>query len=266
MSASPYEEFPPLTPAVAGQPDGAVRQIMRDARVPGVTVGPWVPEKRSCVRASGVAGKSSGTPMPTGLDMRVGGMTKTFTATALLTPAGQGKVRPDDPIAKYVKGDPDGDRITLREPAGMLSGLFDYSVDPDFSKALTSDPQRPFTPPEARSPTGATCGPGRGCRPPALCSARPPGPSGCGRNPAVPDTGYDPGIFNAHGWTGHNGSLPGYEALVVRPPGPKATLVVLLNTDTDHRGSEPSTLFGEAVTRIVTPRHACSLPARPAAK
>jgi D-alanyl-D-alanine carboxypeptidase len=39
---------------------------------------------------------------------------------------------------------------------------------------------------------------------------------------------------------------------------------VLLNTDTNDQGSEPGTLFGEAVTRVVTPQHICSLPAQPA--
>lgn len=82
----------------------------------------------------------------------------------------------------------------------------------------------------------------------------------------LPDTGYGLGIFDAHGWIGHNGSLPGYEALVIYLPEGKATLVVLLNTDTDYRGSEPSTLFGEAITRVVTPQHVYSLPAQPAAR
>jgi hypothetical protein len=41
--------------------------------------------------------------------------------------------------------------------------------------------------------------------------------------------------------------------------------VVLLNTDIDHKGSEPSTLFGDAITKIVTAQHVFDLPAQPAA-
>ncbi|MFJ1547863.1 hypothetical protein [Streptomyces sp. NPDC088246] len=39
-----------------------------------------------------------------------------------------------------------------------------------------------------------------------------------------------------------------------------------LNTDTDHQGSEPSTLFGEVVTRVVTPQHIYTLPAQSAGR
>ncbi|MCX4395808.1 serine hydrolase [Streptomyces sp. NBC_01767] len=363
-SASPSEGFPPLTPAVAEQLDQAVRQVMGDARVPGVTVGLWVPGKGSYVRAFGVADKSSGAPMSAGLNMRVGSVTKTFTVTALLTLVDQGKVGLDDPIGKYVKGVPDGDRITLRELAGMRSGLFNYSMDPDFFKALTSDPQRPFTPrelleysfkhplrfqpgkkfeysntnaillglvvekasgrpladylernvfepagmshtflpraaafpaPHAQGYTDQTASGRTGnatnwnpswawaaggaisdqrdlriwarvlatgtlLSPATQAERLRTGPSG------LPDTGYGLGIFDVHGWVGHNGSLPGYESLVVHMPDTKATLVVLLNTDTDYRGSEPSTLFGEAITRVVTPQHVYTLPAQPAGR
>ncbi|MFE7106295.1 serine hydrolase domain-containing protein [Streptomyces sp. NPDC057575] len=363
-STSPSEEFPPLTPAVAKKLDRAVQQVMRDARVPGVSVGLWVPGKGSYVRAFGVADKSSQAPMSAGLNMRVGSVTKTFTVTALLTLVDQGKVGLDDPIGKYVKGVPDGDRITLRELAGMRSGLFNYSMDPGFFKALTSDPQRHFTPQELldysfkhpmqfqpgekfeysntnaillglvvekasgrslaeylernvfepagmnhtflprtaafpaphaqgytdQTATGRTgnatywnpswawaaggaisdqrdlrtwarvLATGTLLTPATQAERLRMSPSG------LPDTGYGLGIFDAHGWIGHNGSLPGYEALVIYLPEAKATLVVLLNTDTDHRGSEPSTLFGEAITRVVTPQHVYSLPAQPAAK
>lgn len=71
----------------------------------------------------------------------------------------------------------------------------------------------------------------------------------------VPGAGYGLGIFNVQGWIGHNGSLPGYGSLTVYLPQAQATMVVLVNTDVLHDGQEPSTLFGEAITRIVTPGH-----------
>ena len=40
----------------------------------------------------------------------------------------------------------------------------------------------------------------------------------------------------------------------------QATLVVLLNTDVLHDQTEPSTLFGQAITRIVTPEHVFNIP------
>ncbi|MCJ1678218.1 beta-lactamase family protein [Streptomyces sp. APSN-46.1] len=84
--------------------------------------------------------------------------------------------------------------------------------------------------------------------------------------PVLPGAGYGLGIFNIQGWLGHNGSLPGYESLVMYLPEAQATLVVLLNTDIMAEGEEPSTLFGEAITEIVTPDHVYSLPAHTTAK
>ncbi|MFJ8357789.1 serine hydrolase domain-containing protein [Streptomyces sp. NPDC093984] len=359
-----------LTPAVTRQLDEAVRRVMREAHVPGVTVGLWTPHQGSYVRSFGVADQSSGRRMSPDLYLRIGSETKTFTVTALLQLVDRGRVGLDDPIGKYVDGVPGGDRITLRQLAGMRSGLFNYSQDPDFFKALTSDPRRSFTPrrlldyafrhpvlfppgqkfdysntntvllglvvekaggerlgdfirknilgpaglhhtlfpldagfptPHAQGYTDQTASgkvedaadwnpswawaagamisdlrdlrvwartvatgrlPGGGTLiSPALQKERlttPPTP--------IPGAGYGLGIFDVHGWIGHNGSLPGYESLTVHLPSARTTLVVLLNTDIDHAGQEPSTLFGEAITKLVTPGHVFDLPAQPAGR
>lgn len=359
-----------LTPAVQRQLDTAVQDVMRVAHVPGVTVGLWTPGKGQYVRSFGVADKATGRPMSPDLYMRIGSETKTFTVTALLELVDQGKVGLDDTIDKYVDGVPNGDRITLRELAGMRSGLFNYSEDDDFFKAFTSDPQRPFTPrqllayafghpvlfppgekfdysntnlillglvverisgrsladyiqqgvldpaglghtlfprgnefptPHAQGYTDQTASgevedaadwnPSWGWAAGAMISdlddlrvwARTvaTGQLPDGRtliSPATqkqrlttppssfPGAGYGLGIFDVRGWIGHNGSLPGYESLTVYLPSARTTLVVLLNTDIDHKGTEPSTLFGEAITRIVSPDHVFDLPAEPAAR
>ncbi|MFJ8196427.1 serine hydrolase domain-containing protein [Streptomyces sp. NPDC096152] len=359
-----------LTPGVARQIDQAVRQVMRQANVPGVTVGLWTPGQGQYVKSFGVADKSTGRPMTPDLYMRIGSETKTFTVTALLELVDRGKVGLDDPIGKYVHGVPNGDTITLRQLAGMRSGLYNYSNDEGFFKALTSDPQRPFTPQEllaysfkhpvlfppgqkfdysntnlillglvveqagglpladfirahvldpagldhtlfpagaefprphaqgytdqtadgkiadtadwnpswgwaagamisnlddmriwARTVATGVLPDGRTLISPATQRQRlttPPTP--------IPGAGYGLGIFDVQGWIGHNGSLPGYESLTVYLPSARATLVVLLNTDIDYRGNEPSTLFGEAITKIVAPGHVFNLPAQPAAR
>lgn len=371
-AAAPSPETPevrPLTPEVTRRLDQAVQRVMRQADVPGVIVGVWTPDGRY-VKSFGVADRSTGRRMTPDLYMRIGSETKTFTVTALLHLVDQGRVGLDDPIGKYVDGVPNGDRITLRQLAGMRSGLFNYSADEDFSRALTSDPQRSFTPrqlldhafghpvlfppgekfsysntnlvllglvvekvsgqsladclrtrilepaglhhtflpagaefpePHAQGYTDQTADgkvqdaadwnpswgwaagamistlddlrvwartvatgvlpDGRRLLSPALQRQRLATPS-----TAAPGVGYGLGIFDVEGWIGHNGSLPGYESLTVHLPSARTTLVVLLNTDIDHEGSEPSTLFGEEITKIITPRHVYRLPARPAAR
>lgn len=59
-----------------------------------------------------------------------------------------GRIGLDDPIAKYVRGVPNGHRITLRQLAGMRSGLFPYTADAAFVHDLLSDPGRYFDPRE----------------------------------------------------------------------------------------------------------------------
>ncbi|MET9699933.1 serine hydrolase domain-containing protein [Streptomyces sp. NPDC006529] len=345
--------FPQLTPAVAARLDAAVREVMRETGVPGATVGLWAPGKGAYVRTFGVADKATGAPMKSDLHVRLGSETKTFTVTALLQLVDQKKIGLDDPIGDYVTGVPNGDRITLRELAGMRSGLFNYTLDPDFLKKLEGDPGQSFVPQQlldysfrhpvqfapdqkfdycntnlillglvvekvtgrplhdviARDviapaglrgtffPTGAqlpdphahgytdqtasgrledatdwnpSWGWAAGAMTSDLQDLRSWAPilaTGTLLTPAtqaerlkttpmdLPGTGYGLGIFNVQGWLGHNGSLPGYESLTVYLPQERATMVILLNTDVVHDGQEPSTLFGQAVTEIVTPGH-----------
>ncbi|MEU6386199.1 serine hydrolase domain-containing protein [Streptomyces bauhiniae] len=355
-----------LTPEVNRQIDDAVQRVMREADVPGVTVGIWTPDQGSYVRSFGVADKNSGRPMSPDLYMRIGSETKTFTVTALLQLVDQSKVDLDDPIGRYISGVPNGDKISLRQLADMRSGLFNYSQDPDFFKALTSDPRRAFTPqqlldysfkhpvqfkpgarfeysntnlillglvveqqsgqrlgdyiqrhildpagmkhtsfpegtefpkPHAQGYTNQTAdgkvaetagwNPSWGWAAGAMVSnlddmrvwsrtvATGRFPDGERMvSPATqrqrlltpptgyPDAGYGLGIFDVHGWIGHNGSLPGYESLTVYLPSARTSLVVLLNTDIAHDGQEPSTLFGQAVTKVISPGHVFDLPAQ----
>ncbi|MFG3296903.1 serine hydrolase domain-containing protein [Streptomyces sp. NPDC048179] len=359
-----------MTPAVARRLDAAVQHVMREADVPGVTVGVWTPGQADYVRSFGTANKATGQRMSSDLYTRIGSETKMFTVTAVLQLVDQGKVGLDDPIGKYVDGVPNGDRITLRDLAGMRSGLFNYSEDDGFFKALTTDPRRHFTPQELLAysfkhpvmfqpgrkfyysntnlillgllvekesgqrlgdyigqhilapagmrhtlfPTGnefptpraqgytdqtatgkveETAGwdPSWAWAAGAMISdlddlhswARtaatgvfPDGrtmvsPAVQRQRLATPPTGiagagYGLGIFDVQGWIGHNGSLPGYEALTVYLPSTRTTVVVLLNTDISYRGNiEPSTLFGQAITRIISPAHVFDLPAPAAA-
>ncbi|MFH8789193.1 serine hydrolase domain-containing protein [Streptomyces roseoverticillatus] len=350
--------FPKLGPAVAARLDTAIRQVMREASVPGVIVGLSAPGKGNYVRAFGLADKANRTPMSPGLHMRIGSETKTFTVTALLELVDDGKVKLDDPVGRYIKGVPNGHRITLRDLADMRSGLFNYSEDAGFSKALTSDPYRPFPPQELlgysfKHPVQFQPGEKfeysntnlillglvvekaggrpldkfireRVLKPAGLrhtlfpTGTEFPRPHAHGYtdqtasgavedvtnwNPSwawaagamssdlrdlrtwarvvatgsllrpktqaerlktlptpISGVGYGLGIFNVQGWIGHNGSLPGYESLTIHLPEERATLVVLLNTDILHGLTEPSTLFGQAITGIVTPGHVFNLP------
>ncbi|TDZ94934.1 serine hydrolase domain-containing protein [Mycobacteroides salmoniphilum] len=74
--------------------------------------------------------------------------------------------------------------------------------------------------------------------------------------PPVPDDiRYGLGIFDARGWIGHNGSIPGFQTLAIYSPAEQTTVVALLNTDVAKQPAQPSTLFGTAITKVISPEH-----------
>ena len=102
------------------------------------------PERGTFFKAYGTADEA-GTPMLPDLHYRIGSVTKTFTADAVLRLVDQGLVALSDPIAMYVDDIPNGDVITIQDLLAMRSGLFDYASDPDFYAQYTADPALPWT-------------------------------------------------------------------------------------------------------------------------
>ena len=124
----------------------SIRSGMRRASIPGAIVGVWREGQPPYVGAFGVRDTASGEPMTTDLSMRIGSNTKAFVVTAILMLADRGKLGLDDPIDRYVKDVPSGDRITLRQLAQMRSGLYNYSDDTN--KDLPQQPFRQWKPRE----------------------------------------------------------------------------------------------------------------------
>lgn len=340
-----------LGPELTARLDRTIEEVREQAGIPGVVVGLWMPGEGSYVRATGVADTATGRPMSADSSVRIGSETKTFTVTALLELVDDGRIKLDDPISDYVRGVPNGHRITLRHLAEMRSGLFPYTSDPDFTHDLLSDPERTFPPRETLAygfKHRNTFAPGtqfqycnsnlallglviekvsghrladfiheRVLDPAHLhhtlfpTGSEFPAPHPHGYtdqtlsgetadtthwNPSwawaagamisnlydlrrwapivatgkllspetqrqrlktlptgFPGTSYGLGIFKTNGWTGHNGSIPGYETVTVYLPSKRATLVIMINTDIQYQGQEPSTLLARAITAVATP-------------
>jgi D-alanyl-D-alanine carboxypeptidase len=126
--------------------DAVIPAAMQKASVPGAIVGIWQDGRAPYVRAFGVRDTATRQPMATDLSMRIGSTSKTFTVTAILMLADQGKLGLDDPIDRYVTGVPSGNEITLRQLAAMRSGLYNYSDDTN--PKLPQQPLRQWTPRE----------------------------------------------------------------------------------------------------------------------
>jgi len=127
--------------------DAALKKSFRESDAPGVVAAVQTPEY-TWVGALGVADRASKEPMTPEVHHRIGSVTKTFTATLLLKAADKGLLSLDDTIDQYVKGVPNGDKITLRQMTDMTSGIASYTEDDRWVKEWTSGPHRVWKPEE----------------------------------------------------------------------------------------------------------------------
>ncbi|MEJ5050208.1 serine hydrolase domain-containing protein [Chryseobacterium culicis] len=75
---------------------------------------------------------------------QIGSMTKQFTAVAILMLEQQGKLNVNDPISKYIKDYPNGDKITIHHLLTHTSGIKDFTK----IKSLPSIAQKEMKPEE----------------------------------------------------------------------------------------------------------------------
>jgi D-alanyl-D-alanine carboxypeptidase len=126
--------------------DVAAATSQESGKVPGLAVSVVVPGKGSYVKAYGVVDTGSNDDFDTGDHVRIGGITKSFTATAILALVDRGRLSLDDRLSKWVNGVPGGKRVTVRQLLAMRSGLYDYTKDPEFAAAFEKNPGLPFKP------------------------------------------------------------------------------------------------------------------------
>lgn len=97
--------------------------------------------------ASGTVRIGSGQPETVGARFRVGSVTKTFVATALLQLVEDGRLRLSDPVSRWLPGlVPGGQAISVRMLLNHTSGIFDYTADRRWLAAASADPLRAWTP------------------------------------------------------------------------------------------------------------------------
>ncbi len=131
--------LPPKAPATFSsqqtqQLKQTVQEAIQKAGVPGAIVGVWAPDRGTWVEAFGVADAAAKTPLTVNHKVRIGSITKTVTATAVLQLADDGAISLDDNIENYVAKHklhiPNAKNITIRQLLNHTSGLFNYTDDP----------------------------------------------------------------------------------------------------------------------------------------
>jgi D-alanyl-D-alanine carboxypeptidase len=137
---------PTFSKAVQDNLQKTLKEQMAKYNVPGAIVGIWLPDQGSWVIGSGKGDKSTGAAPKTTDRVRIGSLTKTFTATAVLQLVDQGKLTLDDKLSKYEPQVPGADGITLRQLLNMTSGLFNYTDDEIFWTKFMGSPDAVWTP------------------------------------------------------------------------------------------------------------------------
>jgi D-alanyl-D-alanine carboxypeptidase len=135
--STPRATRPPADPAaLQKQLDGVV-----EAGAPGV-VGLVRTGERTWQGASGLGELRAKRPARAGDRFRIGSVTKSFVATVVLQLVGEGRLRQDDHLERWLPGlVPGGEQITARQLLNHTSGLYNYTDD-------LPEPPRRFQPRE----------------------------------------------------------------------------------------------------------------------
>jgi len=109
-----------------------------------ILYGAWVGDKPLAVGAVGTA--LPGVRAAPDQHVRIGVGAEWFLGTLLLRMADQGKVRVDDPVAKWYPHLPNASKVTLQMLANNTSGYNDFVNTPAFSDAFARNPFRTWKP------------------------------------------------------------------------------------------------------------------------
>ena len=90
---------------------------------------------RTWVGASGTSERGGTSPVDTSASFRIASITKVFVAVVVLQLVQEGRLRLDDPVARYLP-DPATEGVTIRELLNHTSGLPDYSQATGLGKEL----------------------------------------------------------------------------------------------------------------------------------
>ena len=104
--------------------DQLVTKTLADTGVPSASIAIVRDGRIVLTKAYGKA--NEGLPATPALPYQIASNSKQFTAMALLLLEDEGKLSLDDPVAKYVPGITQGDRITIRQLLSHTSGLQDF--------------------------------------------------------------------------------------------------------------------------------------------
>lgn len=120
-----------LDAAATRRIDRGVEQVMRRFNVPGATVLVLQHDRQVYARAYGQRDMEQRLAVRTDTPFEIGSITKQFTAAAIVQLQEAGKLKLDDPLARYLPDAPHAHEVTLRQLLSHTSGLHDYFDGPE---------------------------------------------------------------------------------------------------------------------------------------
>ena len=133
------QEAPRFSDDVVKRLDEAVADQMHYNDLPGVVVGVWVPGEGEYVVARGEANLETGKKREVGDPFRVGSITKTFVATAVLRLVEEGELSKSDKLAEWYPDFPNAEKITVEDLLRMRSGIVEDTDMDAFWEAYKRD-------------------------------------------------------------------------------------------------------------------------------
>ncbi len=134
---------PTLSPQLRSSVDDIAQQVLKTTGVPSASVAVVQDGKIAYAQAYGWARLDPQMAATPAMRYSIGSISKQFTAAAVLMLAEQGKLSLDDPVAKYIPGLTEGDKVTIRELLSHTSGYQDFwpqdYVPPLMLKPITAE-------------------------------------------------------------------------------------------------------------------------------
>lgn len=138
-----------VDPALAAELQALLDSAVAGGAIPGAVLSVRLPDGRTWSGAAGLADRETGMPMTPETRVRIGSLSKLFTAVITLQLVEEGRLALDSPVATWLPGLlPDGEAITVRQLLQHTSGLYDYLEDRRFVAQAYADPARTWAPAE----------------------------------------------------------------------------------------------------------------------
>lgn len=139
-SPLPGQEASPVSASVPAGVDAYVRGVMEKRHVPGASVAVVRDGKVVLSKGYGLANVELGVPATPDTVYQLASVTKTFTATAVMTLVKEGKLSLDDRITVRLPGLPKAwEGVTVRHLLSHTSGIKSYTSVKDFGKTARKD-------------------------------------------------------------------------------------------------------------------------------